>query len=279
MVYIIIIGLIGMLITFLLQNPWLLIVAIGLPLLILIIKSAVKAAEVRAEINEYYSVSRWTSLIGWTNRMDTSLTEKIRMGERVCFSNSSTTFANFYNAHVKLFLSQEKTSKDANKISNGQCNLSSYGISYTYNPVVLRSQNDKGRGLCLCIFDGTVLAFVNGPERNVFIGAYDTSALTIESKAVTERKSIRVDGIYNEVASTYKDFCPIKDSKIIAIHWQVENLNGKRSRRGGMLPEHNPLQISLEYALVGWRLGNYSLSVVFSNESEAKKMCSFYNSK
>ena len=141
-------------------------------------------------------------------------------------------------------------------------------------PFVVKVKNDLERGLALYVFDETVLAFVEGPERKVFISAYKRQAFDMKYSNVSERKVIEMQGCDYDVSTKYAYLNKITDSKIISIAWQHQNVNGTRNRR--LLPENNPLNITLEYGRITWSIGDYSFYATFSNASEAKQVCSLY---
>ncbi len=137
----------------------------------------------------------------------------------------------------------------------------------TFNPIVVRFENNKRRGYSFIIYPFETFAYVSGAFGTKFIACYKTSEF-FDAKIDNIRytKSVIVYEKTQNSIECYYHYCPVKDATILgSTNWQVTNKNGSRSFKGGLLPEHNPLIFRLRYGLVIFKFGNYKEMVSLSN--------------
>ena len=276
--------------SFLMENLWALILviifAIGI-VVFLVLRH-------QAFLNHYYDKERWKSLINAPQQLDADLTNAIESavanGTTVKIGSENNAFVEMRNAIPEVFLSKHQIPSgvvlsclDFKHVMNNASTSNivplgeQFGIKPVCVPMILRSNDKKRRGLVLYVFGETVLAFVEGPERVVFIGAYKHDVLTISCTVERVHKSVIVNDHSQEIAAYYSHYNPIKDATIIGSHWEVTNQDGRRSFRGGLLPENNPLHFTLKYGKMTWNIGNYSVYSAFSRYAAVERISSLYN--
>ena len=249
-------------------------------------KSSAEKQDKQAEIDAYYNCTRWRSVIDATDKLDKKVTNEIVNAftnrQLLQIGELDETFDAFYLSNLLVFASDEqKDSLDQINFVEGepyQTNsiLSKFYIQPKSQPVVISSKDNKKRGMVLYIFPKIVLVFVTGPEKTVFIGAYKMDVLTLSYREHIERKEVQMSDSHYDIAYNYKEYSPIDDAEIHTIRWFKQNADGKRSRRGSLLAEHNPLIFDFSYAMVFWNIGKHCLYSTFSNKRAVKEMCSAY---
>ncbi len=253
---------------------------------------AKKREEVRTRaIENFYSRTRWREVINATGFLDEKLTAKI-MDSNIfnatilSYNEIDEKYKLFYQTSVEMFNSIEvldwslKVRCDASEnidSSYQDAILSKFNIQVQgCSPIIISSQNYEKRGLKLYILPNTVLVFCCGEEKNEFIAAYNLGALSINHSIHDCYKKVAIGDREWDVADAYAETNPIKDAEIHKMFWTAQNKDGKRSRRGSILAEHNPLNIVLKYRRISWQIGEYALDHVFSNGEKAKEMVANY---
>ncbi|MBR2320533.1 MAG: hypothetical protein IKA57_00180 [Clostridia bacterium] len=223
----------------------------------------------------YYNRKNCQIKINLPHLLDEELTKKILAKQGVVEIGSKD------EKLKKIRISYENTLKSnaINKCKNSKFKIDNiskkpfqkYHIKCLCKPLILRFARTKRRGFVFYVFPKTILAFVEGPEAKVFIGAYNPQALSLCFNDTIYPFSVVVHERTKNPIHEYYSYNPIPDAPIIACDWSVTNADGSRSFRGGLLPEHNPLNFELKYMQVNYIFGQLSTTIDYSNYEETKK--------
>ena len=203
------------LIGFLIENLWAMALLVALAIgtvVFFIIKH-------KMFLNYYYDKERWKSMIDAPKQFDSNLTNEIENavvnGTTVTLGIDSDAFSKLRDAYKLVFSSQEKIFGEVILYDDFfSCGRKLYvennvGVKFECSPIIVRSADKKGRGLSLYIFPKTVLVFVEGLEKAVFIGAYyhDLLSMRFEDKLMT--REVPMDNFSYDIADTYRSYCQI----------------------------------------------------------------------
>lgn len=228
---------------------------------------------------KFYNRENCLSKIGRRDLLNQELTNKILLRQGIVkLGQDRINLDNIRSVYENILKSVEvKFCNKALKIDNVSRNpFLEYNIQYGCKPLVLRFANRQKRGLVFYVFPETVLAFAEGVERKVFIGAYDLRALRIDCAPVIYPFNVIVAEKTKNPIEYYYRYSPVPDAQIAYCDWTIKNLDGSRSFKGGLLPEHNPLKFELRYARVQYNFGQLSTIVEYSNYSEVKRFTESY---
>ncbi|MBE5744418.1 MAG: hypothetical protein E7358_06925 [Clostridiales bacterium] len=252
--------------------PYILIV-FGIVILILIIKKITKIVKAKKEENNFFNRDNCIQKIGGIQYLNKELTNKILFRQGVV----SLTCDNEANNHVNKLLKKSFDSRVVNTDSYNTSVSATYKksiVAYKINsdayPIAFRFLFEKSREIVFYMFSDVILAFAENEKRTNFIGAYDLGLLKVDCQADYVRKTRVVYDKSKEEISNYYRYNPIVDAEIYSCDWTVKNLDGSRSFKGGLLPEHNPLIFILKFAKVQYTFGKLNMTVNFSNYCSAK---------
>lgn len=226
----------------------------------------------RAEyLRWFYDRKRRLDELNAYEYLDADITGKIdsarKSGNSVKIGTNSSHFKDFQESFNTLVSSQEIVffGEKLNISDSGRAIIPAQGISPQCNPVILKYIGENNGGYAFYMFPETILAFVEGPEKSVFLAAYNPSVLKLDCEDASKSFSVVVHEKSQNSIRYYDRYIPIKDAAIISSYWKVQNKDGSRSFRGGLLPENNPLIFSLLYGKMILNFGVYSVATAFSN--------------
>ena len=226
---------------------------------------------------KFYNRKRLIKELGGSGCYFEDLSNKISRKEPVVFS-SNEIFNQLYTFYAETLLSRDVKYKEGNlKIdSTGKVLFDKYNIVYKKSPITVRFILRKRRGVVFYIFPNAILAFAEGPFKKAFIGAYSLNLLNISYTRSIHPCNVVVDERTKNPIEYYYKYNPVPDSDIHYCDWTVKNLDGSRSFKGGLLPEHNPLIFELKYAQIKYEFGSMNAVVIYSNHSAAKQFVEGY---
>ncbi len=152
----------------------------------------------------------------------------------------------------------------------GEALSGKYGVSVNKgrDPIVFRCIGENQGGYVFYIFAETVLAFVEGPEKTVFLAAYSPKLIKLSYESVSKVISTVVQEKTQYDIRYYDKFNPIPDAAVIRSQWKVTNKDGSRSFKGGLLPQNNPLTFELLFTKIHFRIGNYYAAMSYSCDKD-----------
>lgn len=281
---------------FLQENVWVAFLIGGMVIAAIILIAVISSGRKKRFLNNYYSRERWMKLINSPENINGALTdlilnadstsEPVKLGVR----NEELKKLVVLNREIYLSKGQIPSGIVLSALNSQQVSASGqlkYGsmkdpfdaesvIQIYGNPMIIRFSDIDVRGLVLYVFDEAILAFAEGPERTAFIAAYNHNVLFISCAEEKVHKSKIINDNSQDIAAFYNKYSPVSDAEIIESHWEVENKDGRRSFRGGLKPEHNPLHFTFKYAKIIVRVGEYSASYVLSRYSDVSLLAKKY---
>ena len=246
-------------------------ITLGIILVVAIIAViAAKRAKRAAYLCWYYDRDRRIEELGINDKFDVALTNAILKaqveGTTVTIGKPNADFDNVKEAYKLAFQSAQiiHGSDSLSASDSGRALNSGFGIKANYAPLVLRYTGENNGGYVFYVFPETILAFVEGPEKVVFLAAYKPEAMKISCGGLAVPKSVVVYEKTQYDIRYYDKFSPVRDAEILSSRWEVVNKDGSRSFKGGLLPEHNPLHFKLKYGKVTFSMGHYTMDTSFS---------------
>ena len=224
----------------------------------------------RAEyLKWFYDRNRRIQELNANDYIDLDLTNAIinaaNSGKAVAIGQDSKFFQDYRDSYEDLFRSQD-IRHSGNKLFNSESDsLSGNGIAAKSKPLIFRYVGENNGGYAFYIFNETVLAFIEGPEKRVFLAAYRPNVINYNLHwGRVEEKLIVHDKTQYNIRHYYKHN-PVPEAEIESATWEVVNKDGSRSFRGGLLPEHNPLIFRLRYGALELHFGDFANTTYFSN--------------
>lgn len=232
----------------------------------------------------YYDRNRRIAELNLCNELDEQTTDAILKaqndGTNVNIGKSNSMFNSVLDAY-KMIIKSNDILHNSDKLSFGYSEgvlSSKFGIKVTSMPLVFRYTGENNGGYVFYVFPDTILTFIEGPEKNVFLAAYQPGALKITYTELSVRKgNIVVNDKTQNPIRYYDRYNPIKDAEIISSGWKVVNQDGSRSFRGGLLPQNNPLHFILKYGKITISMGDFSMETLFSNYQSAKDFATLHS--
>ena len=239
----------------------------------------------RAEyLRQFYDRERRVAELNADEFIDVALTDAIRQAARngsvIEIGKDDAVLKSIKDAY-ELVMQSESILQANTVLSNqnsGRALTETNGILVRSEPMVLRYAGENNGGYVFYVFAETILIFIEGIEKSVFIAAYKPTALTLSCSTLkhTLHPQIIMEKTQHSIRY-YDKYCPVKDAQIISSHWAVTNKDGSRSFRGGLLPQNNPLYFTLKYGQLTVKLGDYSVNTSFSRYDAVLQLIDIYN--
>ena len=249
---------------------------IAIVLLIKFIKDQINQSRL---YNRLYNRENCLQIIGHLECLNENLTNKILFGENiVSLAKTDVSFENMRKLYKKIFQSIKIRYDGGNlKFDNtDRDTLKKYNIEYSCTPLIIRFLPKEEREIVFYVFPETILSFAEGEKKVVFIGAYNFSLLNIWYEPITYSLEAVVEEKSRNPIEYYYEYNPVPDAEIVSCDWLVKNMDGSRSFKGGLLPEHNPLIFQLKYAKVNYQFGQLLEVVEYSNYNTATQFVNSY---
>ena len=227
----------------------------------------------------FYSRSRRLEELNANDLIDLNFTkaieEALKTGKAVPIGEETASFGEFRSAYQGVWNCLGRKQGSETLVSQGQAMNGRNGVTPKCEPIVFKYVGEHNGGYAFYVFPEATLAYVEGPEKTVFLAAFKPQALNILSEETSyEYKQVVQEKTQYEIRY-YDKFNPIPDATIISSHWEVENKNGSRSFKGGLLPEHNPLHFNLQHGAINFHFGDYEMRTVFSNYSAVEELADY----
>lgn len=266
------------------ENIWLAIL-IGAIIVAFVVGVIVAKKKKRAAyLRWFYDRDRRIAELNADAFMDIALTDAIVQaaanGSAIPVGREDAAFNSVKDAYELVLQSSDILQSDATLSAEdtGRALTATNGIVPQSDPLILRYVGENNGGYVFYVFPDTILVFVEGPERVVFIAAYNPVALSLSCGTLRYTLSPQVISERTQNPIRYYDrYCPVPDAQIISSRWEVTNKDGSRSFRGGLLPENNPLYFTLKYGILIVKLGDYSVETSFSQYDSTLLLAVAYN--
>ncbi len=230
----------------------------------------------RAEyLRWFYDRTRRLNELNLNDYIDRNTTkaieDAIKSGKAVAIGNETGSFRSLREAYHALSQAEDVVhTGDVLQLFTDATMSGQYGVVSKCSPLGFKYIGENNGGYAFYVFPETVLAFVEGPEKCVFLAAYYPEAISISYDEGYRQFSVVVQEKSQNHIRYYDKYKPVKDAEIMASQWQVTNKDGSRSFKGGLLPEHNPLIFKLRYGQLVLKFGGYSATTSFSNSRAVK---------
>ncbi|MDL2274120.1 hypothetical protein LJC34_06235 [Oscillospiraceae bacterium OttesenSCG-928-G22] len=263
-----IIGGIAAAVSFLSANLWIIFTVIGCVVVGVIGMGISKSIKRAKYLKWYYDKERRLSELVTANCIDEELTARINeaqtSGARVQIEGNSPDFDNWSDFQSKMLQSQEVV--EEGEVSLGAHDYrralsGSFGVTASVKPIVLSFSD----GYAFYLLPSTILAFVEGDERSVFLCAIKPSALTVSYQDRSKKVQKIIMDTSHRNPRAYDRSNPT-DAEIMSSHWQtaLKSDGVSRSFQGGLKPENNPLIFVLRYGQITVQIGKRSATSVYS---------------
>ena len=249
-----------------LQGMLIIIAIVGIVFFLIVNAKKKRAAYLRW----FYDRSRRIEELNSNKYIDPARTDAIeeaqKNGKAVEIGRENYSFEELRKAYGRIYESMEQLPQKGSTITNteSQALLGQYGVQAKCQPLILRTITENNGGYVFYVFPETVLAFVEGPEKIVFLAAYQPDALKVEFKKGGLDRAVVVQEKTQNHIRYYDKFNPIPDAQIIKSEWRVTNKDGSRSFKGGLLPENNPLTFRLLFGHLCLKFGDFYAEMAFS---------------
>lgn len=246
----------------------------GWVILILLIIAGIRSCLVRRQtklhrmvLDAHYDRERLMDQLGGREKLEAELTEKITRamdgGPEVTVGRKDPWLDEFHENLNAVFSSKELKITGPHRIS--YCPTAAFPlnrVSFPDPPLVVRMTDDQSdRYFEIAVIPEALLVVYCGPQRRVFLGAFDLQLFRLSVNQEIVRKTVVVHDQSQLPIEDYAKYNPVPEAPILSSQWTWENKDGKRSFRGGMLPKNNPLLFDLSFAQVTVQLGALSSQI------------------
>ena len=140
--------------------------------------------------------------------------------------------------------------------------LASIDLHTDGTPAKIYCKTDEDGGYTFVLLPNAIYAFITGENSYSFVGAYDKSALKVQTDHMNFRKTYtNITDMSHQPRGYFLKYCDIHDSRAAAAGWQYETKDGYRDgRRQG----NNYFIVEFNYARVVFVFGNMLSSGAFS---------------
>ena len=234
---------------------------------------------IRSEENSFFNRNDCLAKIGGQDFFDVNLTSKILSRQGFIQIDSGNTQAVLLHKSLKKCFSSEKiyqNSCDVKIDNNHNKSIVKYDIKCNISPIVFRFLQGKGREIVFYVYPTTILSFAENETKSKFIGAYRSEFFKATMMSISKEFEVVVPDKSRDDISKYYTYNPVSEAEILYCNWRVTNVDGSRSFKGGLLPEHNPLVFRLKFAQIKYDLGLLSITFQYSNYNYAQEFIDEY---
>lgn len=235
----------------------------------------------RAEyLKWFYDRNRNITVLNANDCIDVELTKAIeeaaKSGKCIAVGNETISFKELRKLYNTVMNSNDVVSSNRTlQTTKSDAITGKYGVNAKCDPLVFRYIGENNGGYVFYVFPETTIVFVEGPEKKVFLAAYYPDTIKFEyDEGHKDFQRVVPDRTQYSINRYYK-YCPVQDAPLIKAWWNVTNKDGSRSFRGGLKPEHNPINFRLLYGQIVLRFGAFSEKTSFSNCEAVREYIGF----